>query len=39
LTLLLIGLAKAENVLSPGTALTSHGRPADPPSIDENPLD
>jgi hypothetical protein len=37
LTLLLMGLAKAENVLSAGAALTNHRRPADPPAYDEIP--
>jgi hypothetical protein len=35
LTLLLMGLAKAENVLSAGAALTPHRRPADPPAFDD----
>jgi hypothetical protein len=39
LTLLLIGLAKAENVLSAGTVRANQRRPADPPSYDEIPLD
>jgi hypothetical protein len=39
LTLLLIGLAKAEDVLSAGAKLTPHRKPADPPAIGEIPAE
>jgi hypothetical protein len=39
LTLLLIGLSKAENVISSSTPLVTDRLPADPPKAGEIPLD
>jgi hypothetical protein len=39
LTLLLIGLSKAENVISSATPMTTDRLPADPPVLGEIPID